>query len=629
VTEAAAPWALASLDDADAFDFSLSQATATEASPFTLGSLYKDELSSFSEGQHGSRARVLTMLAAALHMHDRLNLPKDPYGPMLEMGDRRTAIPTDWKGESISALERLGERAANPVVRARLCDVAWFLQRSRLQSGHRAAAAYLATARGLCDGTITDTMDGQVPGVWVLSLQKALRRGLQICMQLRPANPELGELEAFIFDAADRFEAEDNRRALLAMLALAYDFELRDAAAYAGRIEQAATKQGDGGPHIVTEALILAAKAWRRAKDTEGHDRCLMQASEVMLAHAKSVDHAFSAAHFLQEAVNLLRGLRSQVAKDRKRDLRIELIRMQAAAEDDLGLFEHPIDLTELIEGTTEHLKGVTLLDGLFLLAAINQSRSPADLATEARRSMAEHPLSAMIGVQQHDADGYVRFRAPGASPGEEPQEVLEHQIAKREEVHRQIVVEGQIKVIIRNLASHFPISEEDILPLCRESPFVPTDLSRTYARGLTAFCHGDMTTAISILTPLVEASLVYVLKGHDIDVVRHDEEAGTQEDMTITQLFKNLRKELDEIFGEAITADIDRVFLARSGPSLRHAVAHGTMSDQTPYMPDAIYACWLVLRLCLLPLFTRYKELRTGAGDEESVGGSTSADIR
>ncbi len=96
---------------------------------------------------------------------------------------------------------------------------------------------------------------------------------------------------------------------------------------------------------------------------------------------------------------------------------------------------------------------------------------------------------------------------------------------------------------------------------------------------------------------------------------------------MTITQLFKNLRKELDEIFGEAITADIDRVFLARSGPSLRHAVAHGTMSDQSSYMPNI--ACWLVLRLCLLPLFTRYKELRTGAGDEESVGGPTSADIR
>ncbi len=375
VTEAATPWALASLDDADAFDFSLSQATATEASPFTLGSLYKDELSSFSEGQHGSRARVLTMLAAALHMHDRSTSRRTPTGQCWKWGTGELPSRPTGKGKAFRHSNAWASVQPIPSYGPG-CATSLGFCKDGLQSGHRAAAAYLATARGLCDGTITDTMDGQVPGVWVLSLQKTLRRGLQICMQLRPANPELGELETFIFDAADRFEAEDNRRALLAMLALAYDFELRDAAAYAGRIEQAATKQGDGGPHIVTEALILAAKAWRRAKDTEGHDRCLMQASEVMLAHAKSVDQAFSAAHFLQEAVNLLRGLRFQLAKDRKRDLRIELIRMQAAAEDDLGLFEHPIDLTELIEGTTEHLKGVTLLDGLFLLAAMNESRS-------------------------------------------------------------------------------------------------------------------------------------------------------------------------------------------------------------------------------------------------------------
>ncbi|MFK2876438.1 hypothetical protein ISP25_05060 [Rhodanobacter hydrolyticus] len=561
---------------------------------------------------------MLATLAAALQMHDRLNLPKDPYGAMMQMGDRRTAIPSDWKGESISVLERLGCRATNPVIRARLCDIAWFLQRNLVQTGHQAAAAYLATARGLCDGMIADATDGQVPGVWILTLQKALRRGLQICMQLRPADPELGELEAFIFDAADQFEAKGNPRALLAMLTLAYDFELGDPAAYAGRIEQAATQQGEGGPHITTDALVLAAKAWRRAKDTDGHDRCMMQASEAMVAHANSINQAFSASHFLQEAINLLRGLRSPAAKDRKRDLRIDLIRMQAAAEDEMGVFEHPADLTKLIEWTTEHTNGVTLLDGLFLLAAINRPKSISDLTTEARRNIVDHPLTAMFGVQQHDADGYVRFRAPGASPGQESPEALEHQIAKQEEIHRQVVVEGQIKIVIRNLASHFPISEGDILPLCRESPFVPTDLSRTYARGLTAFFHGDMTTALSILTPLLEASLVYVLKGHDVDVVRHDEEAGTQEDMTITQLFKNLRKELDDIFGDAITGDIDRVFLARSGPCLRHAVAHGTMHDQTPYMPDAIYACWLILHLCLLPLFDRYKQLRVGTDSQE-----------
>jgi hypothetical protein len=47
----------------------------------------------------------------------------------------------------------------------------------------------------------------------------------------------------------------------------------------------------------------------------------------------------------------------------------------------------------------------------------------------------------------------------------------------------------------------------------------------------------------------------------------------------------------------------INNVFLAHPGPRLRHGVAHGLLSDGDPYGPDAIYACWLIFRLCCLPL--------------------------
>jgi hypothetical protein len=617
VPEADIPWAQASIDDAAAFDFSLPPSTETEASAHVLGRIYRmEQEASVEDGKPDeSRARVLSMLASALQMHEQLHLPKSPYGPMMQMEDRRTAVPADWQGGSVAVLECLGEKAINPVIRARLFDVAWYLQRNRVQTGHQAAGAYLDMASGVCAEILVDSTDAQVPGIKTVTLENALRRGLQICGQLRPNEPELSALTAFVLESTDRFEAAGEHEALLAMLTLAYDFELGDQSACAARIERVADVETKGGPNAKSSTLVLAAKAWRRVKDVEAHERCFMRASEVLVAHAKSIEHAFSASHWLQQAIDLLRGLRSPAAKERKRDLRIDLIRMQAAAEDEMGVFEHPIDLTRIIEDTTARLKGVTLIDGLFVLASIIRSREPAELIAEARRSIAQHPLSAMFGVQQHDADGYVRYRAQGAAPGQESPEALEHHISRDESTARSLIVEGQIRVVIRNLAERFPIGKEDLLPLCRESPFVPTDLSRTYARGLTAFCHGDMTAALAILTPLLEASLVYVLKGHDIDVVRHDEDAGTQEDMTITQLFKNHREELDTIFGEAITADIDRVFLARSGPGLRHAVAHGTMSDLTPYTTDAIYACWLIFHLCLLPLFIRYKDFRAGPG--------------
>jgi hypothetical protein len=64
------------------------------------------------------------------------------------------------------------------------------------------------------------------------------------------------------------------------------------------------------------------------------------------------------------------------------------------------------------------------------------------------------------------------------------------------------------------------------------------------------------------------------------------------------------MRTSLDRIFTEAITADIERVFLVKPGPYIRHALSHGLLRDGDPFGPDAIYACWIIFRLCLIPLY-------------------------
>ncbi len=70
------------------------------------------------------------------------------------------------------------------------------------------------------------------------------------------------------------------------------------------------------------------------------------------------------------------------------------------------------------------------------------------------------------------------------------------------------------------------------------------------------------------------------------------------------------MRAELDTIFTRAITDDIKRVFLGRPGPAIRHGVAHGLLNDGSPCGVDAIYACWLIFRLCVLPLYPHRQEL-------------------
>jgi hypothetical protein len=162
-------------------------------------------------------------------------------------------------------------------------------------------------------------------------------------------------------------------------------------------------------------------------------------------------------------------------------------------------------------------------------------------------------------------------------------------------------------------------MGEGDLFTLLRQSAFVPPDLVRSYARGLASFLHNDMISALAILAPMLEASVLHVLKSAGVDVVFHNENDQTQEDVSIQRVFDRLRAELDGIFGEDITDDIERVFLARSGPALRHAVAHGDFHDRTAYSADARYGCWLLFRLCLLPLFESYEARR-----RQSTGGLT-----
>src|SRR4051794_9364313 len=83
------------------------------------------------------------------------------------------------------------------------------------------------------------------------------------------------------------------------------------------------------------------------------------------------------------------------------------------------------------------------------------------------------------------------------------------------------------------------------------------------------------------------------------------------QEERTISSLFDQMRGELEAVFGKAITADIERVFLKKPGPYLRHAVSHGLLHDGDPYGHNAIYGCWLIFRLCLLPLFAVREQIQ------------------
>jgi len=438
------PWTEASLSDAGTFDFDVRDAglLGSEASAHRLGDMLVAEDQRADDRATASRSRVLRMLASALQLHQRLDLPKAPYTAMLEFGDRRTAVGSDWKG-CASVLEALGKRSPNPVISARIFDLAWMVDRSRVDAGRAAVLAYSQIAVGLLTQVLTNR-DYDPDHRPVGEIMRAFRRGLQIAdmLHLDDCDADFLLLKDFCMSFADQFETEGDSQGLLAMMDLALDYKLDQPEFCAPRMEVAARGFASGAdPHAMSDALVGAGRAWRRAKESANYERCMIEASGLMAEHGRALGGSFSASHFVQQAIDLLRGLSSADAKASKRELRIELIRLQSAAEDEFSTFEYSYDLTGLVNAVKEQTQGLAIRDGLFLLASIHRPRPTSIIEEEAVEGMRKHPLGSLFGVQQHDSDGHIRFRSPGTGMRDIDPAALEHAVAQQEGIYRETVV--------------------------------------------------------------------------------------------------------------------------------------------------------------------------------------------
>lgn len=262
------------------------------------------------------------------------------------------------------------------------------------------------------------------------------------------------------------------------------------------------------------------------------------------------------------------------------------------------------MDLREIVENVEKEIKKHGLLDKLLVFATLAHSPDPADLESEAVASIREHPLGSLVGASHLDREGKVIHRTDGGLLGETGSDsAVRAQIAQSEGIRRRLIALGQIDPARRAIMDEHYLSDDVFASLLQYSPFVPADLLETFARGFAQFFRGHFVSATYILTPLLENSLRHVLKAHGHDVTIFDDASQTQQDRTISALFEQMRADLDGIFTKAMTADVENVFLTKPGPYLRHSLAHGLLHDGDPYGPDAIYGCWLIMRLCLIPL--------------------------
>jgi len=499
------------------------------------------------------------------------------------------------------------------VLKARLADLSWLLERRRGAVGSLAVTAYVDIVEGVESGALkfpfADDWGPLEHGALDL-----LRRALQIGWGIGRDKPEVIRARETVVRLRERAIELRTAVAVVWFSELDLDFAVSEPLAVADGIEKVLAAPVKADVHLVTSLWRFAARAYHAAKRDDDKYRCQSEAAEAMAAEAEAIfarqgqNAAMLASHMMSDAIAQLHGIPAK--RDRRTVLRHRLIDIQALISEEMSVYSHRWDLAEIEAKVKAAVGEESLVDQLFILAAVASSPDPAALITEAKESMRQHPLSSLFSAVHYDKEGKAVHRSAAAGfDGDPAASALRREIAQSESIRRSLT--GAMIETARHtiMAQHF-LSDELLAPILLSSPFVPRELAGTFARAFVRFFQGDFTSATYTLTPLLENSLRHVLKLHGHDVTIFDDATQTQKDRTISQLFEQMREELDAIFTPAITTDIENVFLNRPGPHLRHDIAHGLAHDGTPYGADAVYGCWLIFRLCLLPLVPHRDQL-------------------
>jgi hypothetical protein len=599
-------WLRATLADLAGLDCEVPIAASNSADSDVLGDLFRRA----SGDDDMPSPRVFRMLSAACGMLLRPNEKNDPFGAMMIFADgRRSPVPSDFRGAPIEVLSSVAEKAKHPALRARLGDLCWFLDRKKGKMASSAIAAYVDIVKGVDTGALAFRYD-EGGGALKHDARDLLRRALHLARAVGWDNSEALTARALTAELRARAITEGRLIPALWFNELDLQFSVSDPASVGKELEALSGKLApDTDPHSIVELWRTAARAYHHAKMQDDQHRCQSNAAEQYVLMADAQPMAMMASAMLADAIAELHGVPGK--KERRKELRHRLIDAQAGISEEMSSFSHPLNLEDIARQVDQALGRHSLRDKLFVFAALDQSPDPAQLAAEAAQSIREFPLSSLFGASHHDREGKVVHRSSGGGFGDgEDDDAVKTLIARNDGFRRQVTAFGQIEAARQNIMRDHFLSEDAFTHLHAYSAFVPNDLVRTFSRGFLRFFQGDFVSALYILTPLLENSLRHVLKTHGHDVTIFDDAMQTQQDRTISSLFDQMRRELDEIFGAAITGDIERVFLTKPGPYLRHAISHGLLHDGDPYGHDAIYGCWLIFRLCLIPLFPHRAEL-------------------
>ncbi|MFL9987335.1 DUF4209 domain-containing protein [Paraburkholderia sediminicola] len=591
----------ASSSDFESIDLSSLLATLKNADVLTIESALRDELREVNESGNDSPVKALVLLITFCTFHLQVEDPGPSFVPRWTSADGvRSCKPSDFRGEQNDVMAAIVPAISHPALRARVADVVWFNDRKQWEAGNAAVSAYCEIVEMRMNGTFAPVFEGLDE-----SLSDAvdfLHRALQIAA----SSGKRGKLPTIVHDTFAKLYVrvtEQSRHALFVRLArLGGEYLIMPWRTFAEDAEALADAAGDGFPPWALRPLWrLAADAYGRLNDDDAKRRCVSRMVDQTLRNREYVSQAAARASWTRDAIEELRQVPG--FQERIRELRSELRDHQEEAVDETTQFSIPFDLTKERAGTVKLFEDLTLPDALLQLGIITSPPKISELRAAAEQSRRASGLGAMFGSQYTDVEGKVIAQTAARSlDGKARDAHLKEEYVRILDLHRHRVVHGYLEPARRTVMARFPLEERHFQPIADASPFVPPGHNHLFCLGFARFWQGDYASAVHLLVPQIENSIRYVLLNSNQDSSKMSRDL-LQEDRSLSGLLENFREEMDRVFGEDLTNDLELLFVHKPGPALRHELAHGKLYDALCYEADAIYACWFVFFLTIFPL--------------------------
>lgn len=555
-------------------------------------------------GDEQSR-QVFELLRDVTSMHMKVDNPDEPFGPLAELHDGRTAIVDDFDEARLKLLGEVVAEITDPELRARVADVLWIRNRD-FRTAQLAVSSYLESASRLED-----------PRHWVPSYER-VERALQLAVMLGRNTDVSASVIGHIERVLDLCDGEDPLFLSAKLMTLLQERRAGDAAKYATMAEKLALgAEADHDWRRAREYWEVKAKWHYMVKEEVQARDARTLAAETYVKEAESSlrrepPSYMHAAAFMQKAIAALR--RVEGTKERVRELHEILLEYQEKSTSELIEYKSSVDASDIAKLAVDSVKGKPLEEALLSLAMLGASPKVDDLRKQAKENRDKYLFHRFFPNVYLNIRGRVTAKQPA-----DEEEIIRADMFKNASLLQSTHAQALVETARRQILSEHYVRLDNFAPIVTDNPFIPAGRELIIARGLLAGLQGDFLSAVHFLIPQLEESVRYVL--YQLRVITSGlDDDGIQDEYNLNRMLSasEFSKPLEGVIGEDFVFDLRGLLVERFGANLRNDMAHGLISYNTFYSFSACYLWWLCLRFYSWPTFAKLTDKQPSEGEAE-----------